>query len=154
MRSLMKELCRKDSLFALLQGTSQREPQFCANEGECQLFTSERAWRRASQWIMVANCRRRCSKSSCPELLSILYIRAIQMVKHELRTKEHREPICDLYSYSKAKKVVLSLSILLIWSESLVLFSLSSPCKICLPWRRRCSKCPVPNFCQYCTQGS
>ena len=41
MRSLMKELSRKSSMFADPAATNlpcQREPQFGANEGECQLF--------------------------------------------------------------------------------------------------------------------
>ena len=33
---------------------------------------------------MVVNCRWGCSKSSCPELLSILYIGAITMMEHEV----------------------------------------------------------------------
>ena len=48
------------------------------------IFRSERAWRRASQWIVVVKCRWWSSKCSCPELLSILYIGAITMMEHEV----------------------------------------------------------------------
>ena len=49
-----------------------------------RVVTSERAWRRASQWIVVVKCRWWSSKCSCPELLSILYIGAINMMEHEV----------------------------------------------------------------------
>ena len=45
----------------------------------CALFTSERARRRASQWIMVVRSWRRGSKSSCPNHLQILADMAILM---------------------------------------------------------------------------
>ena len=51
---------------------------------QLNIFTSERAWRRASQWIMVVKCRWWSSKSSCPELLSVLYIGAVRMIEHEV----------------------------------------------------------------------
>ena len=47
--------------------------------------------------------------------------------------KESRKAICVLYSQSKAKKVAIGLSVLLMYAKSLVVFSFSSPCKICLP---------------------
>ena len=43
------------------------------------IFTSERARRRASQWIMVVRSWRRGSKSSCPNHLQILADMAILM---------------------------------------------------------------------------